>query len=264
MKPGRGALATLVALLALAGPTSASAADFSLQTSSVGPAKAFFDAEGGVRIGYRFSATGPTDVSVRIAGAEGDVRIFALPQQQPGVEQELTWDGLTSAGKAAPDGNYRVLIGEAGQPDAEAGKVTLYGHRYPITAPHSFRGAIGEFGAPRNGGRIHEGFDINAACGKPLLAVRGGTVIRRNFNGRLDGNYIVIKGFKEDRTYRYSHLVAPAPVRKGERVFTGQIVGRVGRTGNARTIGCHLHFEIRRGGRFIDPERELRRWDKFS
>lgn len=140
----------------------------------------------------------------------------------------------------------------------------FHGHRYPIATRHSFRGPIGEFGAPRNGGRVHRGFDVNAACGKPLLAVRGGTVIRRRFNGRLDGNFIVIRGFRENHTYRYSHLASPAPVRRGDRVFTGQVVGRVGKTGNARSIGCHLHFEIRRGGRFVDPEPKLRRWDRYS
>ena len=93
--------------------------------------------------------------------------------------------------------------------------MTLYGHRYPVLAPHSFRGAIGEFGAPRSGGRIHQGFDVNAACGKPLVAARGGTVIRRSFNGRLDGHYIVIRGTGENRTYRYSHLISAAPVSRG-------------------------------------------------
>ena len=38
------------------------------------------------------------------------------------------------------------------------------------------RGAIGEFGAPRSGGRTHEGFDIVAPCGAGLVAVRGGRV----------------------------------------------------------------------------------------
>ena len=140
----------------------------------------------------------------------------------------------------------------------------LFGHRYPLRARHSFRGAVGEFGASRNGGRRHRGFDVNAACGKPLLAVRGGTVIRRRFHPRLDGNFVVIRGFKENRTYRYSHLRSPSPLRRGDRVQTGQLVGRVGRTGNARTIGCHLHFELRKGGRFIDPEPHLRRWDRVS
>ena len=40
------------------------------------------------------------------------------------------------------------------------------------------RGAIGEFGAPRSGGRVHEGFDVAAACGTELVAVTTGKVAR--------------------------------------------------------------------------------------
>jgi len=229
----------------------------------VEPRAAFFDAPEGVRISFRFAAAGASDVTVRIAGEDGEIRSYELPALAPG-SHELVWDGLTAAAKAAPDGTYRVLVGERGGALQSAGAVTLRGHRYPLKAPHSFRGPVGEFGAGRSGGRTHRGFDVNAACGKPLFAVRGGTVVRRRSNPRLDGNFVVVAGLAEDRTYRYSHLAAPSPLRRGERVHTGAVVGRVGRTGNARSVGCHLHFEIRAGGRFIDPEPHLRAWDRYS
>lgn len=232
----------------------------------MGPREAFFDAEGGVRIAFRFAAPGPTDVSVRIAGGgEGEVRRYELKQLEPAQQHELAWDGLTEARKAAPDGTYRVLVGPAGSQLAQAGKLTLHGHRDPIRGRHGSRGAVGEFGAARTGGRIHQGFDATASCGTPLVAARGGTVVRRRFHPSLDGNYVVISGRKEGRTYRYSHLSRPAEVAKGERVFTGHLVGFVGRTGNAASTPCHLHFEIRaRGGRFLDPEPFLRSWSRFS
>jgi murein DD-endopeptidase MepM/ murein hydrolase activator NlpD len=47
-------------------------------------------------------------------------------------------------------------------------------------------------------------------------------------------------------------------------VRTGQRLGGVGRTGNARTVGCHLHFEMHVHGKPVDPEPALRRWDRFS
>jgi murein DD-endopeptidase MepM/ murein hydrolase activator NlpD len=50
-------------------------------------------------------------------------------------------------------------------------------------------------------------------------------------------------------------------VARGERVFTGERIGAVGSTVDARTIGCHLHFEIHVDGRPIDPEPALRRRD---
>jgi murein DD-endopeptidase MepM/ murein hydrolase activator NlpD len=231
----------------------------------VTPRKAFFDAEGGVRIGFRFAAPGPTDVAVRIAGPGGEVRRFELKRLEPSQEHVVSWDGLTESRKAAPDGIYRVLIGPAGSRLAQGGKLTLHGHRDPIKGPHGGRGPVGEFGAARNGGRIHQGFDATARCGTPLIAARGGTVVRRRFHPTLDGNFVVISGRKEGRTYRYSHLIRPAEVQKGERVFTGQVVGHVGRTGNAASTPCHLHFEIRtRGGRFLDPEPFLRAWSRYS
>ena len=89
-------------------------------------------------------------------------------------------------------------------------------------------------------------------------------MVRRGFDPELYGNYLLIKGRKTPRNYFYSHLRRPAEVGLKERVFTGQTLGEVGRTGNARTIGCHLHFEIRKHGRPMDPEPELRRWDRYS
>ena len=56
----------------------------------------------------------------------------------------------------------------------------------------------------------------------------------------------------------------PALVHKGQTVWTGERVGAVGETGNARSVGCHLHFEIHVHGTPIDPESSLRRWDRYS
>jgi murein DD-endopeptidase MepM/ murein hydrolase activator NlpD len=133
-----------------------------------------------------------------------------------------------------------------------------------VRGPHWTRGQIGEFGAPRDGGRTHEGFDVVAACGTPMVAVRGGRVRSTGFDPVLYGNYPLIHGEGERRSYFYAHLRRPAGVRRGERVFTGEQVGVVGETGNARTIGCHLHFEIHVNGHPIDPEPALRRWDRYS
>jgi murein DD-endopeptidase MepM/ murein hydrolase activator NlpD len=70
-----------------------------------------------------------------------------------------------------------LLVGSAqariSYPD---GAAEFHGHVFPVQGPHWTRGAIGDFGAPRDGGRTHEGFDIVAACGTPIVAVRGGRV----------------------------------------------------------------------------------------
>lgn len=144
------------------------------------------------------------------------------------------------------------------------GGVPYFGHVFPVQGAHGTRGAVGAYHAPRDGGRIHEGFDITAACGTPLVAVRNGRVLRQGYDPVLYGNYLLIHGEGERRSYFYAHMVRPARVRKGERVWEGEPVGAVGETGNARGLGCHLHFEIHVHGVAINPEPELRHWDRYS
>ncbi len=139
-----------------------------------------------------------------------------------------------------------------------------YGHVFPVAGPHGMRGAIGEFGAPRSGGRTHEGFDVVAACGTELVAVTTGGVSKVGYDPVLYGNYLLIQGLGEDRSYFYAHLTRPPSLDRGERVWEGERVGAVGQTGNAASVGCHLHFEVHAGGVPVDPEPALRRWDRYS
>jgi murein DD-endopeptidase MepM/ murein hydrolase activator NlpD len=142
--------------------------------------------------------------------------------------------------------------------------VPYYGHVFPVQGPHGVRGTIGEFGAPRSGGRTHEGFDIVAACGTKLVAVGNGRVLRAGYDPVLYGNYLLIHGEGEHPSYFYAHLPRPSPVRRGDRVWEGERIGAVGKTGNAITIGCHLHFEVHAHGIPVDPLPDLRRWDRYS
>jgi murein DD-endopeptidase MepM/ murein hydrolase activator NlpD len=246
------------------GSPAAAADDVSVQKASVTPERGFTGAAGGVRIEFRISASAPADVTIRVVGDGREVRHFALPAVAPGSEQVQVWDGLTDGGRPVADGSYRVLIGPPGGPDKEAGSVVLRGHLFPVRGPHGTRGPVGEFGAGRNGGRVHKGYDITASCGTPLAAARTGTVVKRAFDPRLDGNFVVIRGLGERRSYLYAHMVHPSPFHRGDEVHIGDIVGRIGRTGNAGSTPCHLHFEIHRNGRPIDPEGDLRAWDRYS
>jgi murein DD-endopeptidase MepM/ murein hydrolase activator NlpD len=147
---------------------------------------------------------------------------------------------------------------------SDDGGVPYFGHVFPVQGPHGVRGAIGVYHAPRSGGRIHEGFDITAACGTELVAVRNGRVMARGYDSVLFGNYVLIHGEGEQRSYFYAHMPRPARVQRGERVWEGERVGAVGETGNAVGTGCHLHFEIHVHGAAVNPEPELRRWDRYS
>jgi murein DD-endopeptidase MepM/ murein hydrolase activator NlpD len=239
------------------------AADTTVQHASVSPEHGFTDSADGVRIEFRLAGSAPADVAIRIVGSGEEVRRIELSSVESGADQLVKWDGLTDGGKLVPDGIYRILVG-AGGAEREAGNVRLRGFFFPVRGPHGTRGPVGEFNAPRDGGRRHKGFDVTAACGTPLAAARTGIVIERKFDRRLDGNYVVIKGVGERRQYLYAHMIHPSRFHRGDLVHVGQIVGQVGETGNARTVGCHLHFELHKRGRPIDPEPYLLAWDRYS
>jgi murein DD-endopeptidase MepM/ murein hydrolase activator NlpD len=227
---------------------------------SVAPLKAYF-AGPEVRIGFRFRGLAPRDVRVDIARRGHVVKHFVLRGADPARRQRIVWNGLTTRGRPAPDGRYVV---RAALGTRAIGRFTFHGHKYPIRGAHHARGGIGYFGAPRNGGRVHEGFDVDSPCGTPLVAARGGRVVYSAYDSVLYGNRVIIRGARSQRDYWYSHLAQPSRFRKGDRVRTGERIGRIGATGNARTVGCHLHFEIRARGRPIDPAPHLHAWDRWS
>ena len=104
------------------------------------------------------------------------------------------------------------------------------------------------FGAPRSGGRSHEGVDIIAKSGQYVYAAVDGTLTKQYIDapGTLAGNGWRLT--RSDGTYFfYAHLSAFAPgLKVGSAVKAGQIIGQVGMTGNAGTP--HLHFEAHPGG----------------
>lgn len=171
---------------------------------------------------------------------------------------------MLASGEAAPDGKYAFRIQPAGGSPFAAGRFHLHGHRFPVKGAHGTRGPIGEFGAPRSGGRRHEGFDVTAPCGTPLLAIRAGRVERAGHDPDLYGHYIEVDARDSRLDYFYAHLKAPATARRGDTVKTSERLGKIGLTGNATGTPCHLHVELRRNGRVFDPEPKLRRWDRYG
>jgi murein DD-endopeptidase MepM/ murein hydrolase activator NlpD len=101
---------------------------------------------------------------------------------------------------------------------------------------------VDSFGAPRSGGRSHQGVDMMAPYGSPLVAAVSGSVSHSSSN--LGGNQIWLHG-NDGNTYFYAHVQSyEGPPRS---VSLGELIGRVGDTGNARGTP-HLHFEIHPGG----------------
>jgi murein DD-endopeptidase MepM/ murein hydrolase activator NlpD len=106
---------------------------------------------------------------------------------------------------------------------------------------------------PIDGGeRIHEGVDLAAPLGTPVRTSGAGVVLRAGAEPGY-GNLVVVDHGGGLET-RYAHL-ASMSVAVGDRVAAGGAIGAVGSTG--RSTGPHLHFEIRRDGKSVDPASEM-------
>lgn len=101
---------------------------------------------------------------------------------------------------------------------------------------------------------FHKGIDIAAPAGTPVYAAGDGIVSTAGFVKNGYGNLIIIRHADDIASY-YGHLSAIS-VRSGRVINKGDLIGRVGSTG--RSTGPHLHFEVRRGDRALDPESFIR------
>ncbi len=114
------------------------------------------------------------------------------------------------------------------------------------------------WGAPRSGGRRHKGVDMFNARNTPLVAVVDGTV---RFSSNSLGGLSTHVYSDDGVTYYYAHLEShPSGLSSGQRVSAGTIVGYLGNSGNARYTSPHLHFEIRPGGRAVNPYPTVRHY----
>jgi murein DD-endopeptidase MepM/ murein hydrolase activator NlpD len=175
-----------------------------------------------------------------------------------------------------PQGRYRLRISARDRrgralrrlPRVSAdAALSFFHYRFPLVGAFSFGGPDARFGAPRVG-HIHQGQDVIAAEGTPIVAPRGGLIEVVAYQAGGAGYYVVLHGAAEDRHYVFMHLAAGSTrVRVGQRIRTGQRIGDVGATGDA--TGPHLHFEVWVGGWFsgghaIDPLSLLQRWASWS
>ena len=129
--------------------------------------------------------------------------------------------------------------------------------RAPIGHPVAGQQMTSRFGPrtdPFNKRRaMHGGVDFRAARGHPIRATGAGRVKRAGPNGGY-GRFVEID-HGNGVTTRYAHM-SKILVRKGERIVAGQKIGTVGSTG--RSTGPHLHYEVRKHGKAIDPVKFIR------
>jgi murein DD-endopeptidase MepM/ murein hydrolase activator NlpD len=225
------------------------------------PDKGYF--AGRKRAAARFvvDSGSPQDVRVDVIADDGSVVSSVVKEDQaPRAPTKIGWNGKTDAGDIAPNGEYKFDVKPLGGGEGDRVAFEQYDHQFPLRGPHSYGDGLGA-------GRGHRGQDLAADCNSRLVAARGGKVKAKGYQASGAGNYVVIDGKGTDLDYVYMHMIEPATVDQGEKVKTGDKVGKVGSTG--RSTGCHLHFEMWRGGWYsggevIDPTPHLKRWDKWS
>lgn len=222
----------------------------------------------------RLVAKGEAPLTVTVAlvrASDGAVvRRWTPDPLEPGTTASVTWDGKVGSSVPTRRGRYQFQVWRGGAAEASAlrrapepeaaDSFEFVPYAFPILGKHSY----GELAASFGGGRGHEGHDVFAECGTPLVAARGGVVKKKAYHSAA-GNYVVIDADGTGEDMAYMHLREAALVDEGDRVATGQRIGFVGDTG--RASGCHLHFELwtapgwYSGGHPIDPLPALKSWD---
>lgn len=205
------------------------------------------------------------------AGTQDDVLAKLRVQKVRGTKV-----AMAALPKRATSGPVAIEIADGVRSPASTEAITFPGQAIriadvaPLTGPGPFfpiRGTF-KFGtgtAAFGGGRDHEGQDVFAKCGTPLVAAEAGVVSTNKFHARA-GNYLVIDVDGDTHDEMYAHLKAPALPALGTRVEAGTPIGEVGDTG--RADGCHLHFEYWDGhwqgvggaGKPVNPLATLKAW----
>jgi peptidoglycan hydrolase-like protein with peptidoglycan-binding domain len=174
-------------------------------------------------------------------GGHGAGRADGLfgPLTRAAVRRAQKAAGIAADGLAGP-ATIRSLRGGEGS-TGESGPVRF---ARPVSGP------IGDgFGAPRGGGRTHDGLDFPVPFGTRVGAAGRGTTIFAGYNYGGYGNLVVIQ-HRLGYTSWYAHL-SSITTWVGEQVVAGTRIGYVGSTGHS--TGPHLHFEVRRYDTPIDP-----------
>ncbi len=127
---------------------------------------------------------------------------------------------------------------------------------WPVAGPYRISSNYGQRRHPISGStRFHRGVDIAVPLGTPILSVAAGEVV---FAGWKKGyGWVIDIAHGQGWQSRYAHADSIG-VQKGQHIVAGQVIGQVGRSGQA--TGAHLHLEIARQGKSMDP---LALWRKL-
>lgn len=135
----------------------------------------------------------------------------------------------------------RIQAAQAGAGSTGSGAPSASGLIWPVSGP-----VVSGYGM--RWGRMHEGIDISASSGTPIVAAAAGTVIHAGWLGGYGNLVVVDHGSGLATAYAHASSIL---VSLGQQVSQGQTIALVGSTGNSS--GPHLHFEVRVNGTAVDP-----------
>jgi murein DD-endopeptidase MepM/ murein hydrolase activator NlpD len=175
----------------------------------------------------------------------GGKRPAPPPPPPPPPVQAATTASSPAGGRGAAPGRSEgaPAPAPAPAPATAAAARPAGGWIWPITGP------ISSYFGPSHPLGID--IDLYGRAGAPIVAARGGVVTFAGGNPCCSYGYYVEIDHGDGFRTLYAHLNAPPPVRIGQQVGQGQVIGYAGTTGYS--TGVHLHFEIRRGGVPVNP-----------
>lgn len=174
--------------------------------------------------------------------AEADADVVRLVEQARLAEEAARARALLAA---------QLASGAAGDfPSATFAPDSNARYACPVGTIRSF---VDTWGAPRSGGRRHQGTDVFAPSGSAAYAAVAGVIDQATeVNTGLGGISLWLRSDNGDRFY-YAHNTTNLAV-VGQRVAAGDVIATVGQTGNAATTPPHVHFELHpAGGAAVNP-----------
>jgi murein DD-endopeptidase MepM/ murein hydrolase activator NlpD len=188
----------------------------------------------------------------RVAGQQQALEL-QLSQQRAREEAErrrAEEEARASGGAAPGSGSGRLSL-----PGADGGPAVA-GALCPVVGAAANRDFSNDWGYPRSGGRTHQGNDVFAAKGTPVVAIADGYVVRWNPPSSptsLGGITLTYRTADGSEWYN-AHLDTIADgLAPGASVVQGQAIGTVGNSGNARTTPPHLHIGRKHAGAWVNP-----------
>lgn len=133
----------------------------------------------------------------------------------------------------------------------ESNLVRNNGWIFPVAGQTEW--SAGDYGVKhRLGNYLHNAIDIFAEAGTPIVSPVAGKVIGAGSGAKKGGNWVKVQG-DDGLTYYFAHMKSMPVVFAGDRINAGAHLGFVGATGSAQGTKPHLHFTIKRDGKYLNP-----------